>query len=247
MSETIETNHGLFFLYQQFMHVKDFSTSNVSSPQGTIQYSMILSSFSWFCICIAEIFVVLVVTFCYLHEKKFYKKSLISIGYLLLSACSGALSFCGSIFHYSSESNARYSFFVTSIFMLYLSLLYKCIITMNWKVSLCIIPYLIAIPFIPNWLSLKILVPIIIFMILSHFWFLKKHFIGCMKLLLFCEFIYIGLFSFIDITNGIHCIILFIVLSVTEIIGFISVSEINYEIYESGRYIIKKRKVNKEV
>ena len=240
-----EVNHGLFFLFQQFMHVKDFSTSNVSSPNGTLQYSMILTAFSWICVCVAEIFVVIVITFFYLREKNFYRKSLISIGYLMIAASSAALSFCGSIFHYSQESAARYSFFVTAIFMLYLSLLYKCTITMNWRVALGVVPFIIAIPFIPNWLSLKTLIPVVVFMIGGHWWFWKKHFISCMRTLMFVDIVYAVLFWFIDVADGTHCIVFFVVMCITEIIGFICVSEINYEIYESGRYIIKKRKVNK--
>ena len=100
---------------------------------------------------------------------------------------------------------------------------------MNWKLSLVVIPFLIAVPFIPNWLTLKTLIPVCIYMCIGHLWFLKKHFISCMKMLLLCDIIYIVTFALVDILVGEHCVVLFVVMCVTEIIGFVCVSEINYD------------------
>ncbi|GAB1220051.1 hypothetical protein ENUP19_0047G0110 [Entamoeba nuttalli] len=180
----MEGKNGISMLIEQFEYVQNFSFDNVTFPEGMLQYIMIFSSFSWFCVCIAEFFVLIIVSLFYLKDSKYYKRVFAASVYIGLSGISSFFGCCASIFVYPSNSSAYYSFHTICIFILFVALVYRHTITLNWKLSLVIF----------------------------------------------------------DITQQLDACILFIILCVSEISSFVSISDIAFMIYDYGRYIQKDNK-----
>ncbi|EAL51567.1 hypothetical protein KM1_263280 [Entamoeba histolytica HM-3:IMSS] len=238
----MEGKSGLSMLIEQFEYVQNFSFDNVTFPEGMLQYIMIFSSFSWFCVCIAEFFVLIIVSLFYLKDSKYYKRVFAASVYIGLSVISSFFGCCASIFVYPSDSSAYYSFHTICIFILFVALVYRHTITLNWKLSLVTFVWIVYFFLIRNWLSLHILIPIVLYLLFSHLYLLKYHFVNSLKFIIGGEIMILFAFSILDITQQFDACILFIILCISEIASFVSISDIAFMIYDYGRYIQKDNK-----
>ncbi|ELP91950.1 hypothetical protein EIN_400600 [Entamoeba invadens IP1] len=242
----MEGKFGLAMISEQLRYVEGFSTDNVSFPEGWQQYFMIIGAFFWLAVCIAEFFVLLIVGFFQIREAKYFFRIGAALIYLVISAAASFMGVCAATFVYPESSSARFSFHIISIFVYYIAIAYRITLTTNWKFSCGVLAFVVLILLIPDWLTFKVLIPALLYQIAAHFYLIKYHFISCEQFLVAGEVVLLFASAVLDITKVLDGAVFYTLVGLTEILSFISMSEICFKFYEYGRYIVKdgKRKKN---